>query len=65
MEKIQGNCNFPLIDERIREDKVVGKYFRDKGISFDVSYSSTQEKIYNILEFVTNNKCNIKRIIPV
>ena len=41
MEKIQGNCNFPLIDERIREDKVVGKYFRDKGISFDVSYSST------------------------
>ena len=45
MEKIQGNCNFPLIDERIREDKVVGKYFRDKGISFDVSYSSTQEKI--------------------
>ena len=60
-EKIQENCDFSLTDAGIR----YAKYFADNGIYFDVAYFSTQERIYNILEFVTNNKCNIKRIIPV
>ena len=64
-KKIQGNCDFSLTDMGIRYAKIAGKYFADNGIYFNLAYSSIQEKIYNILEFVTNNKCNIKRIIPV
>ena len=43
-KKIQGSCDSPLTDEGIRQAKMAGKYFQDKGITFDAAYSSTQER---------------------
>ena len=61
-KKIQGSCDSPLTDEGIRQAKVAGKYFRDKGIAFDAAYSSTQERACDTLEIVTDNKMKYERL---
>ena len=61
-KKIQGSCDSPLTDEGIRQAKVAGKYFTDKGIAFDAAYSSTQERACDTLEIVTNNKMKYERL---
>ena len=61
-KKIQGSCDSPLTDEGIRQAKVAGKYFQDKGIAFDAAYSSTQERSCDTLEIVTDNKMKYERL---
>ena len=58
--KIQGFCDSPLTEERIRQANIVAEYFKD--IKFDHAYSSTSERCCDTLEIVTNNSIPYTRL---
>lgn len=60
--KIQGWCDAPLTDLGRAQAEVAGKWFLDRGITFDYAYSSTSERAADTLEIVTGGQMPYERI---
>lgn len=52
-KRIQGACDSPLTEEGISQANAARKYFEEKGIHFDIVYSSTQERACDTAEIVS------------
>lgn len=61
-KKIQGACDSPLTEEGKRQAEIAGLYFKENGIKFDHTYSSTQERASDTLEIVTDFKMPYERL---
>ncbi|WP_242550990.1 hypothetical protein IGJ55_002710 [Enterococcus sp. AZ170] len=54
--KIQGACDSPLTEMGIEQANIAKNYFKDKEITFDHVYSSTQERAVDTAEIVCEHK---------
>lgn len=61
-KKIQGWSDSPLTELGMKQAEIAGKYFRENNISFDATYSSTQERASDTLEIVTEHKMKYERV---
>lgn len=54
LEKTQGACDSPLTVKGIADAKATKQFFEEHQMHFDLCFSSTQERVSDTLELVTN-----------
>lgn len=59
---VQGRCDSPLTEQGIAQAKATRDYFRKENISFDLAFTSTQERACDTLEIITDQKMPYKRL---
>ncbi|MGT2755863.1 histidine phosphatase family protein [Streptococcus ovuberis] len=63
-KRVQGWSDSPLTELGIAQAEAAGRYFRERGISFEAVYSSTQERAVDTAKLVaqTDQVCQLKGI---
>lgn len=60
--KVQGRCDSPLNGKGIRQVEAARDYFKEKGIKFDIAFSSTQERASDTLEIIMDHQMDYTRL---
>lgn len=56
LNKVQGACDSPLTEQGIQQAQQARNYFKENKIEFDHLYSSTQERVCDTLEIITESR---------